>query len=113
MNGSTIDRESLVALAVDAARSGDTDTLTPAIAAGVSVNATSPRGDSLLMLACYYGHTTAVGALIDRGADVNQPDAGGRRRSQASRSKGCSTWRTCSSPRARRSTPHRPTAAPR
>ena len=78
MTATIVDRESLVALAIDAARSGDTDTLTRAIAAGVSVKATSPRGDSLLMLACYYGHAAAVGALIDRGADVNQLDARGQ-----------------------------------
>ena len=76
--GVLIDRQELIALAVDAARSGDTNTLTHAIAAGVSVNATSPRGDSLLMLACYYGHADAVRALIDRGADVTQLDARGQ-----------------------------------
>jgi hypothetical protein len=49
-----------------------------AIAAGVSVNATSPRGDGLLMLACYYGHTDAVRALLDLGAEVNQLDGRGQ-----------------------------------
>lgn len=68
----------LVALAVDAARGGDTDTLTRALAAGMPVNSTSPRGDSLLMLACYYGHTGAVQLLLDKGADANQPDGRGQ-----------------------------------
>jgi uncharacterized protein len=65
-------------LAVDAARGGDAETLRRAIAAGVPVNATTPRGDSLLMLACYYGHIDAVRVLLDHGADVNQPDGRGQ-----------------------------------
>ena len=73
-----MDPDALVALAVDAARGGDTDTLRRAIAAGVPVNATSPRGDGLLMLACYHGHTDAVRVLLDLGADVNQPDGRGQ-----------------------------------
>src|SRR5258706_6448657 len=78
MNAIVVDRRALVALAIDAARSGDTDTVTRAIASGVDVNAISPRGDSLLMLACYYGHTGTVRALIERGADINQRDGRGQ-----------------------------------
>ena len=42
MTATIVDRESLVALAIDAARSGDTDTLTRAMVAGVSVVAILP-----------------------------------------------------------------------
>jgi ankyrin repeat protein len=78
MNGITVDHEALIALAVNAAVSGDTETLRRAIAAGVDVNTVSVRGDSLLMLACYYGHTETVRALLDRAADPKCRDAKGQ-----------------------------------
>jgi ankyrin repeat protein len=40
--------------------------------AGVPVNLTNTNGDTLVMLASYYGHESAVAALIARGADVNR-----------------------------------------
>jgi ankyrin repeat protein len=67
-----------VALAVDAARNGDTETLRRALAAGVPGNSTSPRGDSLLMPACYHGHTGTVRMLLDNSANANQPDGRGQ-----------------------------------
>ena len=73
-----VDHQQLVALAVEAARTGDADILARTIRAGVNVNATSPRGDGLLMLACYYGHEACVRALIEAGADVNQLDGRGQ-----------------------------------
>jgi uncharacterized protein len=56
----------------DMARSGDAATLAAYLDAGVPVNLTNSAGDTLLMLAAYYGHPATVRALIDRGADVNR-----------------------------------------
>jgi ankyrin repeat protein len=56
----------------DGARSGDAATLAAYVDAGVPVNLTNTNGDTLLMLAAYYGHEATVAALIARGADVNR-----------------------------------------
>ena len=74
-----LDAALLAALAADAARTGDLETLNRALAEGVPVGAVTPRGDSLLMLACYYEHTAAARLLLEAGADPEQRDARGRR----------------------------------
>src|SRR6201991_2298735 len=56
----------------DWARSGDTAMLAAYLDAGVPVNLTNTNGNTLVMLAAYYGHESAVGALIARGADVDR-----------------------------------------
>ena len=56
----------------DSARNGDTAMLAAYVDAGVSVNLTNTNGDTLVMLAAYYGHASAVAALIARGADVDR-----------------------------------------
>ena len=56
----------------DWARSGDAAMLAAYIDAGVPVNLTNTNGDTLVMLAAYYGHESAVAALIARGADVDR-----------------------------------------
>jgi uncharacterized protein len=56
----------------DMARSGDAATLAAYLDAGIPVNLTNSAGDTLLMLAAYYGHPATVRVLIDRGADVNR-----------------------------------------
>jgi ankyrin repeat protein len=56
----------------DMARSGDAATLAAYLDAGVPVNLTNTNGDTLVMLAAYYGHDAAVAALIERGADVDR-----------------------------------------
>jgi len=56
----------------DLARSGDTDTLSAYIDAGVPQNLTNDSGDTLLMLAAYHGHADTVRALLTRGADPNR-----------------------------------------
>src|SRR3954452_21403323 len=56
----------------DWARGGDAAMLAAYIDAGVPVNLTNANGDTLVMLAAYYGHESAVAALIARGADVDR-----------------------------------------
>ncbi|WP_159940235.1 MULTISPECIES: ankyrin repeat domain-containing protein [unclassified Nocardiopsis] len=56
----------------DHARRGDTSTLTQYLDAGLPVNLTNDKGDTLLMLAAYHGHTDTVAALIERGADLDR-----------------------------------------
>ncbi len=68
----------LEALAADAARRGDIDTLERALNAGVAPNTATPRGDSLLMLAASYGQLSTVAVLLARGANPNQTDAKGQ-----------------------------------
>ena len=53
----------------DLARSGATGDLCDYLAAGVPVNLTNDKGDTLLILASYHGHPDTVTALLDRGAD--------------------------------------------
>jgi ankyrin repeat protein len=62
----------------DWARSGDAAALAAYVDAGVPVNLTNTNGDTLVMLASYYGHDPAVAALIARGADVNRPNNRGQ-----------------------------------
>jgi ankyrin repeat protein len=56
----------------DAARSGDAAMLAAYLDAGVPVDLTNTNGDTLMMLAAYYGNDSAVAALIARGADVDR-----------------------------------------
>jgi ankyrin repeat protein len=56
----------------DLARSGDATTLAGYLDAGVSVELTNEKGDSLLMLAAYHGNTAAVRELLAHGADANR-----------------------------------------
>jgi hypothetical protein len=53
----------------DLARGGYAEELAGYVDAGVPVNLTNDRGDTLLILAAYHGHPETVGALLDRGAD--------------------------------------------
>ncbi|WKX73536.1 ankyrin repeat domain-containing protein [Streptomyces sp. XD-27] len=62
----------------DLARHGDTDTLAAYVDAGVPVNLTNDKGDSLVMLAAYHGHVAAVAALLERGADPNRTNDRGQ-----------------------------------
>ena len=70
----TLDAEllDLAARLFDWARSGDAAMLAAYIDAGVPVNLTNTNGDTLVMLAAYYGNESAVAALIARGADVDR-----------------------------------------
>ncbi|MEU1351428.1 ankyrin repeat domain-containing protein [Streptomyces sp. NPDC005775] len=62
----------------DLARRGDADALAAYVDAGVPVNLTNDRGDSLLMLAAYHGHAPAVIALAGRGADPDRANDRGQ-----------------------------------
>lgn len=62
----------------DLARHGDADALAAYVDAGVPVNLTNDRGDSLLMLAAYHGHAPAVIALAGRGADPDRANDRGQ-----------------------------------
>ncbi len=56
----------------DMARNGDAATLAAYLDAGVPATLTNTNGDTLVMLASYYGHQSAVAALIARGADIDR-----------------------------------------
>jgi len=70
----TLDAElmDLAARLFDAARSGDAAMLAAYVDAGVPVDLTNTNGDTMVMLAAYYGSDSAVAALIARGADVDR-----------------------------------------
>ena len=68
----------LAARLFDMARDGDAIGLAAYLDAGVPVNLTNTNGDTLLMLAAYYGHEAAVAELIDRGADVDRENNRGQ-----------------------------------
>ncbi|TYP90381.1 ankyrin repeat domain-containing protein [Blastococcus xanthinilyticus] len=53
----------------DLARGGHTEELTAYVDAGVPVNLTNDKGDTLLILAAYHGHADTVAALLERDAD--------------------------------------------
>ena len=53
----------------DLARAGATEELAGYVDAGVPVNLTNDKGDTLLILAAYHAHPHAVAAVLERGAD--------------------------------------------
>ena len=62
----------------DLARAGSTEELAAYVDAGVPVNLTNDKGDTLLILAVYHGHPATVGALLDRGADHSRANDRGQ-----------------------------------
>ncbi|WP_189058086.1 ankyrin repeat domain-containing protein [Longimycelium tulufanense] len=72
------DVQELATKLFNAARSGDSATLAAYVDAGVPVNLSNEKGDSLLMLAAYHGHAGAVQALLERGADADRPNDRGQ-----------------------------------
>ena len=71
MSGAPIDPEviELAGRVFDLARGGHTDELVAYVDAGVPVNLTNDKGDTLLILAAYHQHAGTVAALLERGAD--------------------------------------------
>ena len=57
-------QKSLELLTLDAAREGDVETISSYLESGFSPNILSRRGDSLLILATYYGHAEVVEVLL-------------------------------------------------
>jgi uncharacterized protein len=53
----------------DLARAGRTEELIEQVDAGLPVNLTNDKGDTLLILAAYHAHPDTVAALLSRGAD--------------------------------------------
>ncbi|TDB79995.1 ankyrin repeat domain-containing protein [Micromonospora sp. KC721] len=53
----------------DLARGGATEELSGYVDAGLPVNMTNHKGDTLLILAAYHAHPDTVTALLARGAD--------------------------------------------
>lgn len=65
-------QQSLELLTLDAAREGDLKTIQSYLDSGFSPNITSKRGDSLLILATYYGHAEVTEALLkNKKTEVN------------------------------------------
>jgi ankyrin repeat protein len=62
----------------DMARTGDAQTLAAYLDAGVPVDLTNARGDTLVMLAAYHGHPEVVRVLTARGADVDRANDQGQ-----------------------------------
>jgi ankyrin repeat protein len=56
----------------DLARSGGTEELSAQVDAGLPVNLTNDKGDTLLILAAYHQHAGTVAALLERGADPDR-----------------------------------------
>ena len=56
----------------DLARAGDANDLIVYLDAGVPVDLTDSKGNTLLMLAAYHEHAELVRALLERGADPNR-----------------------------------------
>jgi ankyrin repeat protein len=62
----------LQALALDYARTGETESLLPMLRAGLPVNLADHKANSLLMLAAYHGHAETVSVLLEYGAEVDR-----------------------------------------
>ncbi|MBK1883249.1 ankyrin repeat domain-containing protein [Luteolibacter pohnpeiensis] len=62
----------LQAMALDAARKGDTEMLRPMLDAGLPIGLSDEKGNSLLMLATYHGNAETARLLLEQGADPDQ-----------------------------------------
>lgn len=62
----------------DLAREGAADRLGAYLDAGVPVGLTDPKGDTLLILAAYYGHDAVVADLLARGAEPDHTNDRGQ-----------------------------------
>lgn len=62
----------------DLARVGRTDELAGHVDAGLPVNMTNDKGDTLLILAAYHAHPDTVRGLLERGADTGRTNDRGQ-----------------------------------
>jgi hypothetical protein len=60
------------------ARAGETSRLAWLVSSGLPVNLCNEKGDTLLMLACYYGHKEAARFLLESQADPDRPNDRGQ-----------------------------------
>jgi ankyrin repeat protein len=60
------------------ARHGHAEELAAHVDAGLPVNLTNDKGDTLLLLAAYHQHPDTVRALLERGADVDRSNDRGQ-----------------------------------
>ncbi|MGY1843544.1 MULTISPECIES: ankyrin repeat domain-containing protein [unclassified Modestobacter] len=60
------------------ARAGHTEELAAYVDAGVPVDLTNEKGDTLLILAAYHGHPETVAALLERGAEPDRANDRGQ-----------------------------------
>nr|WP_067635842.1 ankyrin repeat domain-containing protein [Actinomadura latina] len=79
MTGTDPEAEDFAGRLFELARSGETRRLVDYVEAGVPVNLSNDRGDTLLMLAAYHGHPETVRALAARGADPERANDRGQR----------------------------------
>ena len=80
MSGAPIDPGviELAGRVFDLARGGHTDELVAYVDAGVPVDLTNDKGDTLLILAAYHGHPDTVAALLARQADHSRANDRGQ-----------------------------------
>lgn len=62
----------------DLAREGGAEELAAHVDAGLPVNLTNHKGDTLLILAAYHSHPATVSALLARGADTSRTNDRGQ-----------------------------------
>jgi anti-sigma regulatory factor (Ser/Thr protein kinase) len=79
VNGADPEIEGFATRLFELARAGDTERLLAYVDAGVPVNLSNDKGDTLLMLAAYHGHPGTVRALAARGADPERANDRGQR----------------------------------
>ncbi len=65
-------------LAFAHARCGETNALAGMIRQGIPLNLCDPRGNSLLLLACYHGHLETARMLLKAGAEVDLRNSKGQ-----------------------------------
>jgi uncharacterized protein len=68
----------LAAKIFNLSRQGAAVTLAAYVDAGVPANLCNDKGDTLVMLAAYHGHSQTVTALLERGADPDRPNDRGQ-----------------------------------
>ena len=59
-------------IALDHARHGETDPLAEMLQAGLPINLSDTKGQTLLMLATYHGHVATTRMLLEKGAEVDR-----------------------------------------
>jgi len=65
-------------MALDFARNGEVEPLAAMLEAGLPVNLSDAKGNSLLMLAAYHGHLEATKIILKHGAEVDRRNSHGQ-----------------------------------